>query len=180
MGRTGFVTLSGQSVTTNGTTSFQDSLDNVIAWYRAGFKAGAYTSGSATITFSYSGGGDAGICRVTAFSSSTSVSVEVLDDFTSLAATYDWLEGEWSDEGTWPSCVRNHDGRLWWAGGDKLWGSHSDSYYSFSTAEEGDAVAINRSVGFGPIDIINDLDFRCAADRAARRLRTFGAVILAG
>lgn len=157
----GFTDVETHSWTTNQSNrAIKDGLDNSIVWYRIKFTS--YTSGSVTVTFDYGGGGDHGICRVTGYTSSTVVDIEVLSPFSSRNGTFDWQEGEWSDEGTWPSAVRFHDGRLWWAGGDKLWGSVSDSYYSFAiisddTDEVQDDSSINRSVGFGPIDIINDL-----------------------
>jgi hypothetical protein len=92
---------------------------------------------------------------VTGFSSTTVVNVEVLSAFSSLVATNDWSEGDWSDVVGWPSCLRFYDGRLWFAGRDKIWGSVSDAYTSFDIDFEGDAGPINRSVGFGPVDTIN-------------------------
>ena len=79
----------------------------------------AYTSGAATVSFTYaggggdrglkhrsdetpqttpsgglitgsSGGGGAGICRVTQYLSPVQVNVEVLRDFSNLVATSDW------------------------------------------------------------------------------------------
>jgi hypothetical protein len=92
---------------------------------------------------------------VTGFTSTTIVTVEVLSAFSSLNATADWSEGDWSDIVGWPSALRFHDGRLWFAGRDKIWGSVSDAYTSFDIDFEGDAGPINRSVGFGPVDTIN-------------------------
>jgi hypothetical protein len=149
----GFVDVS--TATLNGATTYLDALDNSIAWYRVGFKAGAYTSGTAFAVLFYPGGGAAGICRITAVNSSTNVNVEVLTPFSSLTATVDWNEGDWSDVQGWPSAVRFYDGRLWWAGRDRIWGSVSDGYYSFSLDVDGDSGPINRSVGFGPVDIIH-------------------------
>jgi hypothetical protein len=136
-------------------TTYADGLDNSIAWYRIGFKTGNYTSGTATIAISYTGGGAAGIGRVTGFTSSTVVDVEVLTPFSSLLATSDWTEGDWSSNTGWPSSIAFHDGRLWFAGRDRIWASVSDAFNSFDIDLEGDAGPINRSVGFGPVDIIN-------------------------
>lgn len=149
----GFVDVS--TTTSNASTSLDDALSNTVAWYRWGFKSGAYTSGNASITLTYSGGGNAGIGRVTAFSSSTVVNIEVLNAFSSLNAATNWSEGEWSDYAGWPTCVTFHDGRLWWGGRDKIWGSVSDGYYSHDIDLAGDSGPINRSVGFGPVDTIN-------------------------
>jgi hypothetical protein len=103
----------------------------------------------------YAGGGSAGVCRITAYTSAVLVSIEILSAFSSLNATLDWNEGDWSDVVGWPSCLGFHDGRLWFAGRDKIWGSVSDAYTSFDIDTEGDAGPINRSVGFGPVDTIN-------------------------
>lgn len=144
-----------QTYTSNISAPYDDGLDNSIAWYRAGFKTGNYTSGTATIDFAYTGGGSAGIARVTDYTSTTSVEVEVLTAFSSLTATADWNEGDWSDVVGWPSAVEFYDGRLWYGGRDRIWGSVSDNYTSFNIDTEGDAGPINRSVGFGPVDKIN-------------------------
>lgn len=149
----GFVDVG--NITSNVSSTLDDNLDNTVVWYRIGFKTGNYTSGTATVTLTYVGGGDAGYCRVTAYTSRTVVDVEVLSAFSSLTATTNWTEGDWSDRLGWPSSVAFHDGRLWWAGRDRIWGSVSDDYYSHDIDYEGDAGPINRSVGFGPIDTVN-------------------------
>jgi hypothetical protein len=141
--------------TGNITTSYDDTLDNSIVWYRIGFKAAAYGSGSAVVSLSFPGGSGTGVCRVLSFSSSTSVNVEVLDNFSNSTATFEWREGAWSDRRGWPSSVKLHEGRLWWAGNDRIWGSGSDDYTSFNDSEEGDAAPIDRSIGQGPIATIN-------------------------
>lgn len=141
--------------TANSGNSYNDALDNSIVWYRVGFKAGDYASGTAAITLTYPGGGDSGIARVISHSSSTVANVEVLTAFSSLTATSNWSEGDWSDVVGWPSSLAFYDGRLWFAGRDKIWGSVSDAYTSFDPDTEGDAGPINRSVGFGPVDTIN-------------------------
>lgn len=152
--------------TSNASTAQDDhsTFANVVAWYRMIFTA--YTSGSAVVSFTghTSGGGKnvssatkisgaAGVCRVTSITSELIANIEVLSPFSDLTATDDWRPGEWSDTSGWPSSVEFHDGRLWWAGRDKLWGSVSDNYYSHDIDTTGDAGPINRSVGFGPVDV---------------------------
>lgn len=149
----GFVDVASHSTTTATTTNLNDGLSNLEVWYRMKFTI--YTSGSATVSFSYKGGGAAGVARVTSFVSPTQVNVEVLTAFSSLEGTKNWLEGDWSDRRGWPSAVRLHEGRLWWAGRDRLWGSVSDNYSGFDIDTEGDAGPINRSIGSGPVDTIN-------------------------
>lgn len=150
---TGFIDVT--TFTGNASTTYADGLDNSICWYRIGFKTGEYTSGTATIELSYTGGGAAGIARITGYTSRTVVDVEVLTPFSSLTATDNWTEGDWSDRLGWPSALRFYDGRLWWAGRDRIWGSVSDAFNSFDIDYEGDAGPINRSIGFGPVDTIN-------------------------
>jgi hypothetical protein len=150
----GFVDLT-QTWTGNVDTTFTDDFDNSIVWYRVGFNTGDYGSDTAVIELAFPGGGDAGIARITEVTARTVAEVEILTPFSSLAATTNWAEGDWSDRLGWPSSVAFHDGRLWWAGRDKIWGSVSDSYDSHDIDYEGDAGPINRSVGFGPVDTIN-------------------------
>jgi hypothetical protein len=140
--------------TANGSETFDpgSSLDNVVQWSRLGFEPGDYTSGSATIAMEYGGGGDYGICRVTAYNSTTSVDIEVLRPFRGTEYTADWREGEWSGMQIWPSAVAFSDGRLWWSGSDRIWGSVSDAFESFDEDEEGDAGPINRSIATGGVN----------------------------
>ncbi len=107
-------------------------LDNVICWERVGFEAGNYTSGTADVTSTYSGGGGYGIGRVTSYVSATEVNIEVLSPFTSPLATTDWVEAQWSGVAGWPTSVCFHEGRLCWFGGDQCWLSASDDYTSFA------------------------------------------------
>lgn len=149
--------------TANGTYTFSDGLSNSIVWYRAGFETGDYSSGTADVQINFASGGGSGICRVTGFTSSTEVNVEVLDPSTDLSgfknttATDQWYEGTWSDVKGWPTAVALHEGRLWWAGNDRIWGSVSDEFNSFNIDTVGDSGPIDRSIGFGPVAVINYL-----------------------
>lgn len=145
------------SKTTNGSSTFDDhgDNDNKIVNYRVGFKVGQYTSGNATVSFNSRGaeqGAAAGICRVTGFNSNTSVTIDIIKDFSSLTPTYDWNEGEWSTKKGFPSAVEMFDGRLFWFGRDRYWGSESDNFTGFDIDTEGDSGPINKSLGAGPID----------------------------
>lgn len=137
------------TATGNVTSSLNDTFDNQIVWYRWGFKPGNYNYGQASLYFQFDGGGGRGICRVVAYNSATSVDIEILEPFSGTSATDDWLEGDWSDRRGWPSAVRFFDGRLWWAGRDRFWGSRSNSYYSYDADVEGDGGSIQRSVATG-------------------------------
>jgi len=143
------------SYTANTTVSFDDDLDNQIAYYRIGVKTGGYSSGTIVMGLNYSLGSIDGYVRVYGYTSSTSVSADVISDLGATVATDIWAEGEWSDRRGWPTSVAFHEGRLWWAGKDGIWGSVSDGFYSLDETLEGDAGPIARTVGSGPVDTIN-------------------------
>jgi hypothetical protein len=161
----GFIDVS--TVTTNttissltGGTGGNPDLDNVIAWERVGFKGGAYTSGNVILLSSYAGGGGYGICRVTGYVSPTLVDIEIIVPFSSLEATSDWVESEWSGVAGWPTSVAFHEGRLGWFGGEEVWLSASDDYTSFADINldgtpTGDSGAIDVTLGSGPGDTIS-------------------------
>lgn len=137
---------------TNGTFNINDGVDNAIYYYRIGFTPGSFTSGSATVQLVYGGGGGFGICRVTGYTSSTSVSAEVLTPMKNTVYTRDWRPSEWSDYAGWPSAVVLSDGRMWWSGADRLWGSVSDAFASFDEETEGDSGPIARSIATGGVN----------------------------
>lgn len=140
--------------TTNVSISYDDTLDNQVIYYRLGFKSGEYTSGTAEVSLSSSSGSTTGIARITAYTSSTVVSVAVLEEFGATTATSDWAESYWSDYRGFPTSVAFDGGRLWWAGRNHMWGSVSDAYDSFDDEFEGDAGPISRTIGSGPVDKI--------------------------
>jgi hypothetical protein len=141
--------------TTNATVTFDDGLDNQIAWYRIGVKTGDFTSGTAELELSYTVGSVDGVVRVTAFTSTIQVSAEVFVELGGTDATDDWAEGEWSDRRGWPTSVAFAEGRLWWAGRNGVWGSVSDAFDSHDETVEGDSGPIARTIGAGPVDTIN-------------------------
>ena len=147
-----------QDVTTytaNTTVAYNDALDNQIAWYRIGVKTGGYTSGTVSLQLTYTIGTIEGIARITAYTSATSVSAEVIEDFGGTSASEDWYEGEWSDVNGWPTSVAFAEGRLFWAGKNGIWGSVSDAFESFDDLTTGDSGPISRTIGSGPVDTIN-------------------------
>lgn len=143
------------SYTTPVSTSLSDALDNQIIFYRIGIKPGNYTSGTAVVGLSYAAGTIRGIARVTSFVSEDKVNAVVVKDFGALSATTDWGEGAWSTRRGFPSAVGIHEGRVWWAGADKINGSASDDFANFDDSIVGDSAPISRSVGAGPVDTIN-------------------------
>jgi len=145
----------GSEWTTPISTTILDQQDGLIIFYRIGIKAGDYTSGTATCTLSFQGGSITGIARANGFQSETILDAIVLKDFGAITASRDWSEGEWSDFRGFPSAVDLFEARLFFAGNDKIWGSVVDAFESFDSEVVGDAGAISRSVGFGPIRVIH-------------------------
>jgi hypothetical protein len=154
----GFVDV--EERTANDTVPIDDSSThaNVDAWYRFGFKSGDYTSGAAEGAILYTGGGSGrGEGRIVTLFDATEVDVEMLDDFDNDAPTTDWEISDWSESLGWPSCCKLHEGRLFFAGRDKVWASVSDDYENFDVTFEGEAGPINRSFGYGAFNRVNDL-----------------------
>lgn len=136
-------------------TTFDDTLDNQIIWYRIGIKNGAFTSGTASVRLTITSGTVRGIVRITSISSSTSASAEVLKSLGATTATDIWQEGSWSTKRGYPTAVHFHGLKLWWAGKGSVWGSVSDAFASFDETFEGDAGPINRILNSGPVDAVN-------------------------
>lgn len=149
-------TPAGHTFTTNTTNFlFNDGFDNQIIQYRIGFIGGDYTSGTAMVSLSNPGGGITGVVRVTAFTDTKHVFADVITPLGGVNATLFWSEGEWSLYRGFPSAVGLYEGRLWWAGRGKIWGSVSDGFESFNEDIEGDSGTIARNIGRGPVDKIN-------------------------
>jgi len=138
-----------------GYIEFNDKLDNEIVYYRIGVAAGDYVAGTFNVQLSYAGGSITGVCRVTGYTSSTVVNAEVVSDLGGTSATSLWAEGEWSPRRGYPSAVAFHEGRLWWAGKSKLWGSVSDIFNSFNEDTVGDSGPVIRELSSGPVDKIS-------------------------
>lgn len=138
-----------------GVANYDDGLDNTVAYYRIGFNAGDYTSGTAEASLVYSVGSIDGIVRITGYNSSTSVDAVVLQDLGGVDATEMWSEGSWSDVNGWPTAVAIWEGRVWWGGNGRIYGSASDAFTSFDPEIEGDGGPINRRVGEGIVSQVN-------------------------
>lgn len=144
-----------QTYTANASDSYNDTLDNQIIYYRIGVKTGGFTSGTVEASLTYNSGSQSGIARVTAFTSSTVVNAGVITPFAAATATDDWSESYWSAYRGFPSSAAFYEGRLWWAGKDRVWGSESDAFHDFDDTTIGDSAPISRSIGSGPVDTIN-------------------------
>lgn len=139
----------------NGTYNYTDGLDNQIVYYRVGVDTGDYTSGTVDTVLVYASGSITGKVRITAYTNSTSVSAQVLEDLGETAASFDWNEGLWSTFRGWPMAVALHEGRNWWAGGLYYSGSVSGTYESFDDDVEGDSAPIIKTIPYGPVDTVN-------------------------
>lgn len=145
----------------NASHTYNDGYDNTTIYYRIGIKSGDYTSGTVTASLQFPGGSITGIVRVSSYISSKSVLGLVIKDLGNTTATSDWYEGSFSAARGFPSAVAIYEGRLWWAGNDRIYGSYSDAYHSFDDGynseelEAGDASGISYSIGYGPVDTVN-------------------------
>lgn len=138
--------------TGNGSSVQTITGDNADALVRLGFVGSDWTSGTATARITYDGGGGWGVARITAFTSSTSVSAEVTERLHDDFISRDWEEGRFSALWGWPSAVELFEGRLWFCDNDKLFGSLSDDFFSFDLEEEGDSGTIIRTIATGPVN----------------------------
>jgi hypothetical protein len=138
--------------TLNRSSAISTQYENTIQYYRWAMKTGDYSTGSPVGTLTIDSGSVTGIVRITAFTSTTSVSAEVISFLGSTNATDQWEEGTWSDFRGWPETVTLHDGRLWWGGKDFVYGSVSDEFSNFDDTTEGDSGPIVRSLALGPIE----------------------------
>jgi len=145
--------VSGKSWTIDTTEAYTDGLDNQIVYYR--LLCSVYAAGTTEASLTISTGSIRGVARVTGFTSSTVVDIEIITDFGSLVASSDWEEGQWSDYRGWPSAVGFDGGRLWWGGKDSMVGSVSDAFSSFDPETAGDSGPINRTLPGGQVDTIN-------------------------
>lgn len=134
-------------------SSYLDGQDGQIIFYR--LRISAYTSGSVTMTLTYNGGSITGIAQVFQVTSPTVARVRVLKPFGTILASKDWWEGSWSGLRGYPTAVAIHEGRLFWGGEDRIWGSVSDDFESYDDEVEGDSGTISRTIGSGAIRVIN-------------------------
>lgn len=141
------------SYTANQDITYDDGLDNQIVYYR--LKMSAYTSGTASGTLYIRTGSITGVVRMTSFTNSAEMDGIILSPMGDTNATRIWKEGAWSTRRGFPSAVDFHQGRLYWAGKDRIRGSVVDDFFNFDPDYIGDAGPIDRSIGTGPVDKIN-------------------------
>lgn len=143
--------------TASSTATFNDTLDNQIVAYR--LKCTAYTSGTIDGQLRYEYGSVVGVVRIISVTNAKNATASVLKTLGNIgtlgsSATLNWAEGSWSEYRGWPSAVAFAEGRLWWAGKDKWFGSVTDDFSNWDPDYEGDAGPIQRSIGTGPVDTI--------------------------
>ncbi|KKM01089.1 hypothetical protein LCGC14_1797920, partial [marine sediment metagenome] len=125
-----------------GTTSFSASEDedNVLyAMTRSNTAVKGTLTAKEAINF--------GIVKITAFTSSAVVTVEVVDKVyannsnDNAVTTFTWAEGAWSDFRGYPRTVTFFEDRLWWASStnnpDTIWGSKSRLYENHEFSDIG-------------------------------------------
>ncbi len=144
-----------QTYTANTTVTFSDGLDNIEYYYRIGVKTGDYTSGTVELGLTFSGGSLTGIVKIRTVTSATVANGTVINPLGGTAATADWYKGQWSAALGWPTANALYEGRLWYAGRGKIWGSVSDGFDNFDDDTIGDSGPINRFIGEGPVDVVN-------------------------
>ena len=150
-----FSDVPGQTWNGNVTGPYLDGLDGQTRYYRIGVKTSNYTSGTVGCALTYTSGTLSGVVQITSYVNNKLVNAQVVSDLGDTSATALWSEGSWSSKRGFPTCVRLHEGRLWWAGQNGLNGSISDNYFSFDDNVIGDAGPIDRTIGSGPVDTIN-------------------------
>lgn len=144
-----------RAYTSNHDATSNDDLDNAVIYYRIGMDTGDYTSGTAECQLDYAGGSIPGICKIVGVTNATTASAIVLKQLGQTTASERWKEGAWSTYRGFPSAVALHEGRIAFAGKDKIWLSESDAFESFDDAVEGDSGPFSRSIGSGPVETIN-------------------------
>jgi hypothetical protein len=93
-----------------------------------------------------------GVVRITYTVTSVTVAAEVLSDLGGTTPPPNWQEGQWSTLNGWPTAVRLHEGRLWWAGQNGVWGSISDAYESLRRDDRGQRRPDQPHDRLGPVD----------------------------
>lgn len=166
-------------------TTYKDEIDNGIYYYRLHVKSGEYTSGTISLSMTYSGGGIEGIARITSVTSDTIASAQVLQAFGSTDATKDWYQTQWGDGAGYPNACILYEGRLVFAGREGVWGSVSDLPESFDRDIEGASASFFKTIGFGPVSnvswlaVASRIGVGVSTDVIPLRSSSFGEVLTA-
>lgn len=149
-----WIAVAGQSWTIDANVGYTDGLNNQIIFYRLRCSV-VGAAGATAASLSIPTGTIIGVARVTGYTSTTVVDVEVLTSFGATTASTNWVESKWSDYRGWPTACALYEGRLAWGGFDTIAASVSDAFDDFNPDTIGDSGPINRTIGSGPMDSIN-------------------------
>ncbi len=93
-----------------------------------------------------------GYVKITGWTSTTVVTVTVVNTLTNTSAKVNWRMGVWSGTTGYPACVVFYEDRLFFAGTpdspQRLDGSKSGDYENFAPSEVDGSIAANNAVGF--------------------------------
>jgi hypothetical protein len=129
---------------------YNDGLDGVEVYYRLILTLpGAVTAMTMTLSYDYGTLEAEGRIREVTGATGTKVQVQWYVALNEDQTVKDWYIGSWGGRNPFPSAVALYDGRLWFAGNNKVWGSESDFYESFDRRVEGGSRSIQKSIGFG-------------------------------
>ncbi len=143
------------SFTSNQSFTRTPGSPNTVVLFRMGFNSDDYTSGTAVVTASYEGGGGGdGYVLITGITSSTEAGYAVMSRLHASEVANEWAEGQFSTLRGWPSAVALFEGRLWWGGADRIYGSVSDGFESFDLEEDGDSGPVIRSIATGAVNAV--------------------------
>jgi hypothetical protein len=92
-----------------------------------------------------------GVCQITEYVSATVANIRIVSPMGGKGATLDWYPGLFGPYLPGPTAIEVYEGRLWLAGGSRIYASVSDEYTSFDASITGDSAAITRTIGFGPV-----------------------------
>jgi hypothetical protein len=134
--------------------AYVDGLNNQIIYYRLRCSV-AGGAGNTAATLSIPTGTIIGVGRVTGYTSTTVVDIEVLTAFGAVTGSTNWVESLWSAFRGWPTAGTLYEGRMAWGGFDAIVASVSDAFDDFDPDTVGDSGPINRTIGSGPMDTIN-------------------------
>jgi hypothetical protein len=99
-----------------------------------------------------------GYVKITAVTDLRHATATVMDPLASLAATYEWREGAWSDHQGWPGSVVFHQQRLVFAGTamspQTVWASRTQRFTDFTIGTEADD-PLNITVASNQVNAIN-------------------------
>lgn len=126
------------SYTAAANVNYDDNKDNETWYYRLGVKSGDYTSGTVTMTLTYTGGSSTGIVRIISVTDARSATAEVIDPLASTDAVKTWKRSVWNEQSGWPSAVTGGYGRLWFGAGITVWASVSDDFTNFEEGSDAD------------------------------------------